>query len=333
MWLTSRPKSFGGKTVNFSVTEIQGYKRCHRLSNLSSFNAQGLTRLSPPIYFSTGTIWHAAHERWLNEPNKHFVQCTLEAAQDEIKAVEARYFDRLGFPPSKMEMASVWESVEVLPEMANNYQQVWGQPLPDEYHCIAPEQTLIVPVPGTEHNLELTLDALIQNVDTGDLLVLERKTYSRRPNERTLQNDNQFLRYVWGAREAGLGPVVGIAYDGAWKRKAPTKKDMSLNDMFLRTTLLRNEFEIEHETQCIRNDVLEMANDEHWIYCGTTTFDLEEYPPMHPSYNNPWNGCVDCQFRDPCELERKGKDFLSVIQTQFGPRQKMGHALLQDEDD
>lgn len=328
--------------MRFSVTEIEGYKYCKRLGQFTSFNGQGMGNLLPPNYFTTGTIWHDGHHRWLLEPEKIFTQCMLEAIKDQVEKVEARYEARLGFKMLKDESTYLWNSCEELPFMAENYQRVWKTPLPEGYHLVAPEQTIIVKIPGSQHELELTVDALIQHEDADYLLIIERKTYKARPRLIKLQKNNQFLRYMVGCRLAGLGDVRGIGYDGAWKRKGPTRKDMTLEDMFTRTTILRKPYEIANEVAAIAYDINEMANDPYYCNTKENPFYIDpdvarKFPNeiwFHPSYYvNPLMGCSNCSIQDLCEAYREGNDWVSIYETRYGPREKQGYALVTQEDE
>lgn len=310
--------------LTVSVTEIEGYLRCRRLGTLASFNGASLSRLMSPSYFSVGSIWHSGHEEWITVPYKDFRQIMWEHASTEVDNIKARYKARLGFPPTDAELEPVLNAIFMLPFMAENYQKVWHTPLPENYVCIAPEQTIIVDMPNYQHlHLELTIDALIQNTTNGKLLLLERKTYRSRPRLETLQNNNQFLRYIWGCRRAGFD-VVGTAYDGAWKRQGPTRKGMQLDEMFLRTTLLRSPHEVEAEGESIEYDILQMYNDPYFRNNHTTLF--------HPGYYVPWNGCFDCQFKKLCEAHRKNEDWPHILATEYGPRQRQGYALVDNDE-
>lgn len=308
--------------LTVSVTEIEGYKRCHRLGTLASFNGVALSKLLSPTYFSVGSIWHSGHEEWITNPAKDFRQIMWERASSEVDHIKEQYKARLGFNPSDAELEPVHTAIFMLPFMAENYQNVWKAPLPTNYVCVAPEQTIVVDMPNYPHlHLELTVDALIQNNDTGRLLVLERKTYGSRPRLETLQNNNQFLRYIWGCRRAGFD-VVGTAYDGAWKRQGPTRKGMQLDEMFLRSTLLRSPYEVEAEGESIEYDILQMYNDPYFT----------NSQGFHPGYYVPWNGCFDCQFVRLCQAYRKNEDWKHILATEYGPRQKQGYAIVGDSE-
>lgn len=118
------------------------------------------------------------------------------------------------------------------------------------------------------HYLEGTLDGLMTHKETGAYYILENKTFGAHPNIEELSRNFQFGCYVWLARQFFQGADVrGIAYDGIWKRadlprlklkaSAPegtvpeprmykkTGKPYTWDDMFLRTTLMRGQTELQ----------------------------------------------------------------------------------------
>jgi hypothetical protein len=199
-----------------------------------------------------------------------------------------------------------------------NYQARWGSALPDGYELLQPEQTIIVPIPGTKHkctneahafrvpllseqcpdcggsgelyhHLEGTLDALMRD-EGGRVWVLERKTYGNKPREDVLQQNDQFLAYLWLLSKAfpqlELG---GIFYDGMWKRKLEGKRE--LEDLFTRIPLIRSPEEIKNFGVQVRDEALDMAQPDLRIY-----------------RNRAWTGCWDCQFDPLCAAEFREED-------------------------
>lgn len=216
--------------------------------------------------------------------------------------------------------------------MIKNYKAHWGSPLPPGFTLIANEQSLIQPVPGTDHcgcptnnckdfcercygpneyytckcaeyydktgcdclalhELECTFDGVMAD-ERGDFYIIERKTFSRTPSLEELDNNDQFLAYQWAATQAGFGNIVGIAYDGLLKKKAPSGVHSTIDKLFLRRTLLRNKAELAEFGQFLSAELLEMASPTLPIY--------KTVPPVQ--------GCQrwECQFLDLCHAQSKG---------------------------
>lgn len=134
------------------------------------------------------------------------------------------------------------------------------------------------------HYLEATFDGVMAD-ELGQLFIIERKTYSRRPSEDDLDENDQFLAYIWALRQANIGPVRGLSYDGLWKRDhAPAGKQFS--DLFLRKTLQRNQQELDEFERLLAYEANEMANPNTPIY--------KNVPVL--------GGCWDCStFRPLCK--------------------------------
>jgi hypothetical protein len=162
--------------------------------------------------------------------------------------------------------------------------------------------------------LEFTLDGLLVN-PSGRLYILERKTYGSRPNKDSLDENDQFVGYLWGLQQLGLGmPIGGIAYDGAWKRKVPPKGS-SLEDLFLRLFLMRNQDELDWYGNNIQGIALDMYNDPH-IY-----------------YNKRWEGCWDCGLREACNAKMRGEDEGHILRSRFMVRPKEENTMRAPVDD
>jgi hypothetical protein len=222
--------------------------------------------------------------------------------------------------------------------MVRNYHNQWGSPLPDGFTMVAPEQTCVIPIPGTKHvcptcwyddgkakfntlvdpndpskpcptckgegfewhYLEGTLDGLIAD-QYSRVYVLERKTYGQRPKLEVLNMQDQFLAYLWILRTLGLGEVGGLAYDGAWKRKEPPRGS-ALNDLFLRIRLNRSPRELDNFQVQLAAQVNEMASN----------------PAIY--VNRRWDGCWDCDFVEPCVAMMRGDDYKFMLTAKYTHR-------------
>lgn len=306
--------------------------RCRQQWAWGSFNREAFQPLFAKPALATGHLWHQVMAEWALKPTEHPSELCLTLANQEIDAVSKAYLERIGAPISPIELESYYGQVGLVMNMVKNYYDHWGMPLPEGFSLVSPEQTCVIPIPGTEHTCDTcggsgtwedgsnprgpcptctgngstphylagTLDALISDT-YGRVYVLERKTYGQRPKIEVLNMQDQFLAYLWIVRELGIGEVGGLAYDGAWKREVPPKGSI-LKDLFLRVLLTRNSIELDRFTFQLRDIVLDMANS----------------PAIYP--NRRWDGCWDCDFVEPCIAQERGEDFHYIFDTKFTRR-------------
>jgi hypothetical protein len=98
-----------------------------------------------------------------------------------------------------------------------------------------------------------------------------------------------------------MGPVIGIAYDGLWKRATPPQrpKKLELADLFCRA-------------------IIEPAQDEvleYGVELARTVVDMANRPYIYK--NRQWQGCWDCSFEYLCRMQSQNGDYQGIIETQF----------------
>jgi len=237
-----------------------------------------------------GTLIHAAHATWIEHPERDPAHLFAYYAQQDLARIRTQYHAQTGMNISEDELDATYENIKLGAAMMTNYKQHWKSPLDPEFIAIAPEQTVIVPIPYSPHQIEATLDTLLQHRRTGQLFVHERKTYGQRPTPETLNTSDQFLGYLWVAQQLGIGQVGGIAYDGLWKRAVPPR-GRTLDDLFLRLILTREPSELTRFEADLRAEAEEMANPNTYIYL-----------------NRRWEGCYDCGMSKLCLAETRDED-------------------------
>jgi hypothetical protein len=299
-----------------SVTERGTYKRCRRQWDFSSENRQGIQPIiNPSLALSLGTLIHRTLADWIQDPTltkwagvqygTGFKDGDLSElftwhASRMMIDMERAYYAAVGMKPSSTELAPLLSSVEL--------------PIPEKYTFVMPEQEIQVPVPGTEHPcprcinngvrsfpcdyckgtgvqvhyLKGKLDGLVQD-EYGLLWVLEHKTYSSRPNKAVLDDNDQFLAYIWIVTQLNIGECGGILYDGMLKKRAPTRTE-TLRDLFTRTKLTRTQAELEEFQTHLAYELKEMASDPFI------------------TVTKPWMGCFDCGYRDLCGAMSRKED-------------------------
>ena len=293
-----------------SVTERQTFKRCRRKWDLSSFSRQSLVPIINAPALDLGTIVHATLAQWTDDPSldPNLIYSTLGA--ETLQRTMDIYEERIGCRPSKDEMMPTFDAIALGAQMIKNYQTHWHTPLPPGYTLIQNEQTVTIEIPNTEHlicaycnldvlgcpcntrpnccseelhSLEATFDGVMAD-EHGQLFIIERKTYNSRPSEIELDDNDQFLAYMWALRQSGMGTVRGVSYDGLWKRPSPPQ-GRKFEDLFLRRVQQRNEQELEEFGTMLALEAMEMTNPNVAIY--------KTVPPLR--------GCFDCStYHDLC---------------------------------
>lgn len=318
-----------------SVTERQLFKRCRRRWNYASFSRQSLSPVVNAPALDLGTIIHATLADWTQDPQLDPINLYTTHSANLLRTTIDNYTERVGCKPSKDELQKTLEAINLGLSMIENYQSYWRTPLPPGFTLVENEQTLTVTIPHSEHcigcecieqgkfgacqigtncldgakaatccldcvathSLEATFDGIMAD-EHGQLFIIERKTFARHPSIDELDHNDQFLAYMWALSQQ-LPNVVGVAYDGLWKReKPPTGKQPS--DLFLRRILLRNEHELEEFGNLLSQEVADMADPNVRIY--------KNVPVL--------GGCWDCNFKPLCDAHSRG-DNLQHIQTLY----------------
>lgn len=267
----------------------------------------------------------------------------LTIAVQHRRGVIEKYVNATGHEPTSEELDPLLDAITLGSSMMANYQSYYKVPLPTRLKFCIPEQEIIIPIPGTEHwcsrcdgrtffvvstspyvveekctecngtgktyhYLKARLDALAQD-RRDNLYVVERKTYDKRPDLALLEATDQFIGYDWVAQQfakqlPGSPRVIGIAYDGMWKRATPPQrpKKLTIEDLFVRTIITPAQDEVNEYGLELARTVVDMANDPY-IY-----------------KNRVWNGCWDCSFEHLCRTQSQAGDVDWILRTMFTSR-------------
>lgn len=362
-------------TVIFSVTEIGTYMRCRQKWDLTSFNRQGLEPIYKAPALSLGTLWHKTKEDWAT---RLYLNGEAYDTVDPVAIYDAhantmyaqsikRYKESVGVNPSGVELRKVLDAIELGKQMVINYKAYWKEPVPSDMRLIMPEQTIIVPIPGTEHvvscecekhpeldmcacelegkhiegckckiephYLEATLDGLMVHRVTNVYYIMENKTFGVHPSIEELQRNWQFICYIWATREHFKEDVRGIAYDGVWKRAhipcdAKTGKPKRRSDGQTYT-----DADLFLRTTLVRS-LYELAQMPTVLahYANEMGSIIEGNGPPITRHVPPVKGCVlDCKENIKlCDAIWRGED-TSYILWHYGKREK--NYTLKDEDE
>jgi hypothetical protein len=283
--------------VIVSVTEIESFLRCRYQWDLASFQRQSLMPIKTKPNLALGKAVHQALEQWAYQPQADPEQLFLMTAAATQDKIEAEYKRHIGTRPSDAEMSKFYQYVGQGQIMIRNYALRYKTPLPDGFRFVQPEQRSIIPIPGTPHFLNATMDGIV--VDRKERLYpLERKTFSKMPEMHTLQNNHQFLCYLWQLTQMNIGHVEAVLYDGLL---VATKGD--LDKLFLRVVLKRSQYELDVLGRELALVVTDMANDPQ-IY-----------------RNRRWEGCWDCSLESLCLAEYKNDNPDYVRRTEYTKRE------------
>lgn len=167
----------------FSVTEVEGFMRCRRMWNITSFNRWALSHSGPGNFnLDLGGLCHQALADWTvsriilpptDAERENFGEDAIPHISDmpngwrlppahlwelfdihtaiKIKKIRDRYTARVGMRPKDSELESIFRAHELGHAMMENYENYHGSPLPKHMEFVSPEQEVMVPVEGTEH--------------------------------------------------------------------------------------------------------------------------------------------------------------------------------------
>lgn len=323
----------------FSVTEIDSFQRCRRKWNYGSLGRQSLEAQRPNVNLQLGSMLHKSLELW-GKPLKDRKQCPecmslitfdkkegmwacsscgyakVPNLEDSFREVAIDTISKLVTPETETDYAIIQaELMELGRDMMKNYRTKYGAEVSDVFDVVSSEQEIRVPIPGAQAPdgsqlyIEGTLDKLLRHKQNSQMFILDHKSFGRHPNEFELAMTQQFPRYVWVARQLEW-PVVGIAYDGMWKRRE-IPKGKKFDDLFLRKLLTYSDHEIEEAGIHLAQITTEMASD----------------PAI---YHSPKQGCWDCDFRSLCLAETKGEDTDYILDAYFQKRRSNKDVRLDD---
>jgi len=279
-----------------SVTERQLFKRCRRKWDYSSFNRQSLVPVINSPALDLGTLIHQVLATWTQDQLLDPEEVYASLSMNHLKDIMVSYEQRIGCKPSKEELTPQVEAIALGANMIRNYKDHWHTPLPPGFSLVENEQTLIQPIPNTEHMLEAQLDGIMAD-EHGQLFIIERKTFSRAPSVEELDRKDQFLAYMWILQRSLPDKyIVGVAYDGLRKRdKPPAGKPLA--DLFIRRITLRNKHELREFEQYLTLEALDMCDPNVRLYKNELVL----------------GGCWDCNFRDLCDAESRNENVNNAL--------------------
>jgi hypothetical protein len=212
-----------------SITELLDYMRCHRQWDIVSPNRQGLTRKGIP---QTALHIGSAVHHGIAAPV--FGDDPLEAMEQWFQAERVRigqeYAQLVGAAMGTAEILRLEESHQLARGLVAHYFERYTEDSIRPFRYIAAELSFRVPltINGEEIFLVGTCDGLAEDPNTGDIWLVENKTYSQKPDLRYLKVDFQMRGYIW-AMQTLLGiQLRGVLYNGL-NKKLPKKPRVLAN--------------------------------------------------------------------------------------------------------
>lgn len=156
--------------IYFSVTEINGWKRCRVQHDFNSLNKLGLEPAVTLPAFALGTLVHHGIEFWNTNPlatKAEVLSYYGVKAWDALQAVLGYYSESTGGQaPTQVELKANLDASTLGRAMIANYYDYYVSkdlgPLPQGYSLVQAEQTVKIAIPNTEHCCNLTFTAQAQ---------------------------------------------------------------------------------------------------------------------------------------------------------------------------
>ena len=282
--------------MRISQSEISNFLQCRRQWDLTSQVRRSLARVGPPnANLHVGTLVHAGLELHLNGiPEDDFWQ----AWGEEIERINAPILEahanapRIGESTIEAELNAMGrEAGKTLQRFFNQYG--YEAPYGDNLTPIGVEFQFNVPVPNL-HNVHFqgTFDAIMLDKSRGKIVIIEHKTFAKKPDLELKRMEPQFVLYAWAARKL-FHRDVEVLYNGCHKKTG---------NACVRATFTFDEAELN-------------AAGEFLVAVAT---DMQEATGRNALYpNRHWMECNRCGVRDICDEMQRGRDPERLIASKY----------------
>lgn len=341
--------------MDYSASEIMYFNRCRRQWDYASPNRMALEPIvaMPHTAFYFGSLVHKGLETQIHLKARPEIDAVLQIEED---AIEAKYRETVGMGFSGIELDSVREVRAHAGQVLTNYFDYWGDvnTLGDGYEYMAAELTFKVAIPGTDHFLKSTADGVAVHERSGQLWVVEHKTFSMQPKVPDLMDSFQMQCYAWGIQQLFGISVAGAIYDGLYKKLPTVPEYLPKSDRLakrkIKTTLATfvkaiqennlnpkdyaeelaelSRQERNHESPFFPRHHIRFSQGQLQNFGADLTVMVNEMSrvgtPVYP--NRRWDGCWDCVFREMCAAVSRGEDVTYFMEERY--RKSVGHRTM-----
>lgn len=327
-----------------SVTELGQFRRCRRMWDFASFKRQSLEPVVNSPALVLGSLIHKTMEEWTTHPEEDVERIFFDAANAAIDQMRVSYRERVGADISESEMQTTYDALHLGVSMVKRYGLRWGSPTPDGYRMIQTEQTLLVPIPDTDH-WECTSCGSVYSERLWPLSENPPKCF------RIIQRFGPLIERCHGDitwqphyLEGTLDGLLEDAKGWLWvlERKTygkrPSIEKLSREDQFIGYDwMLRQLFpdhhiggtlydgmwkrdDVKSIDECYQRYPLMHSDSEVEEYGRHLTMQVKDMENPSIYMNVPWQGCIDCWFQRLCTAVTRDEDVEYVRDTFYQPR-------------
>lgn len=340
-----------------SVTERGSFRRCKRAWDYASFSRMSLTPIIHKPALALGTLVHKSLADWMVDPEKVDPRERIVAhASEMITDVSAKYRAAIGANISQVELAPLYDVMQMGYAMVGNYVEFWGTPLPPGFTLIEPEQTCLLDIPNMPDNW-------LCKICNHRWFVTSEVVPEQCPKCGTFyaaHEDPDLVREKAQLEGTLDGFVMNEAHQlYVLERKTygsrPRLEVLQMNDQFLTYLWILTRLFPDYQVGGILYDGLwkregpsvryKRTMDDLFMRHRLTRAEHElegfeenlraEYVDMinigvaYP--NRSWMGCTDCLFEKLCTAQSRGEDFESVLSNGYTKRER--HQAIDEPND
>ena len=281
--------------MEISQSEIASFLQCRRKWDLTSQVRRSLARGGPPIAnLHIGSLVHAGMEIHMRGcPEDDFWQTWGDA----VNAINAPVLDasvnapRIGDSDLQSELNAMGRTAgKTLQRFFNQfgYANTYG-----DLMILGVEFPFSIEVPGL-HDVHFkgTFDGIAYDKERDRIVIIEHKTFQRKPDLEVERMKTQFVSYSWAARQL-FHREAEILYQGLHKKTA---------NGCMRATFTFDEPELNAFSEFLAKVATDMQDA-----AGRDML----YPHRH------WQECGRCGVREICDMMQRGKNPEPLIANAF----------------
>lgn len=342
-----------------SVTELQSWRRCRRKWGYSSKNGQNLTGIgSGPEQLELGSLIHRALADWIadedselrDNPLRLATLFVINAAQRQ-QEVTAAYMMATGSKITPPFLATLHNVVELGAAMMQNYQDFHKTPYPKNMRFAMPEQEVLIPVPGTEHQCVSCYNAMVKDEITTVIHSMKRGPIVLRTGCKECGGTGTAFHYLSATLDGLLQDDKEWLYVLEHKtyENRPSPMSLYMNDQFTGYCWVVRQLKIGKVAgvaydgmwkrpvppKYMQKEKRPGVLDDLFIRKTITKSDMEldqwgenlthqileiaSNPPLYP--NVPWQGCSDCSFQEICYATMLGEEPSHLLKRNYITRE------------